>query len=489
MMEVLYNITLTSNMSNATDLFIQPSRALLVTVLMLFAFFITIANAFVLACLFMSKHALKNFVNIQILSLSITDMAVGILAIPVTLTLEIISALPYIEMCAAIFYSYAVAQTANLFHAFGICLHRLVTIKRHTTSKSVEYSKHKFKWLLCEILFIWIASATIIGLPFILYGRFGERLVHCSFDTVFGDSHKKGVIFMNMTFLTPQIGMTVIYLYMFRFLYTTWRRRNFGRDACLLPATGTRNTEKESESQFLRKDTSTTATATTTSTVSNDNHRLPLRTNSALSTSDSDKSTQVNLLTVSTLTEPLTSTVTEAQQSVYAEITKCHDLVPEEMKQKINSNEKVLTSIEPMDEGRSAMYLKYGENQTLSTNPSASLKERDKDDISVLPNTQNTIQIYPESSSRRYKNQRDVLITIGLILLVTNICMTPLNLTMLYEILSDAQVDRRIRFGMVALSLMNSALNPFIYALRIKPFKEALKDNIDRFVTMFYVCK
>ena len=64
----------------------------------------------------------------------------------------------------------------------------------------------------------------IVSVPFGIYGRFGQPLKGCSLNTLFEESYIQFCAFMDAILLIPQIGMNVIYVYMFRFLFTTWRK-------------------------------------------------------------------------------------------------------------------------------------------------------------------------------------------------------------------------------------------------------------------------
>ena len=69
-----------------------------------------------------------------------------------------------------------------------------------------------------------------------------------------------------------------------------------------------------------------------------------------------------------------------------------------------------------------------------------------------------------------YKGQKDVLITIGLIILLLNIFMSPLNFVVFLELINGEYLSRKAKFGLMFMTLMNSGINPVIYAFRIKPF-------------------
>ena len=56
------------------------------TILMTISALIVLANTLILMCLVVSRKALKNFVNLQIMSFSVTDTLVGLAAVPTALT-------------------------------------------------------------------------------------------------------------------------------------------------------------------------------------------------------------------------------------------------------------------------------------------------------------------------------------------------------------------------------------------------------------------
>ena len=416
----------------------EPPPMFLIACLMTFALWITIVNALVLACLLMSKHALKSFVNIQILSFCVSDMIVGILAIPLTLTFQITSAFPYVEACASVFYVYSTAQTANLFHAFGICIYRLVTIKRR--SGTVMTQSKRFKQLLYQILFTWIGSAFLVAWPYGAFARFGKILTECSFYAVF-ENDLKPVAIINIIFLIPQVGMSVVYVYMFRFLLTTWRRINTTRGQSKPPGTSSSNygwpvdskslSEKEMSKHF-KADESQTTDLMTTSQMDNLTSQEIYKITDTL-----DKATHKN--------------------EVGCVIGKGK-----------NSTSVCETTSNP---DNAATSFASDRNTQRNNKTSFLRKTNGKTDDNL-----------------GYRDQKDVLITIGLIVLVMNIFMTPMNFIIFAELFSESLLSRKVRFALLALSLMNSALNPFIYALRVKPFKKAFKRNVNRFASRFCFC-
>ena len=432
-MEETNNITLVPNETILSIPTPEPAPILLTTVMLLFCFWITVVNALVLVCLLTSKHALRNFVTIQILGFSITDMLVGISAVPLTLTLQITRAFPYFEACAGIFYAYCTSQAANLLHAFAICIHRIVTIKRRSVLNKGQTNLAYVKVLL-QIVCIWIVSAVVVAIPFALYGRFGERIRECSFNGLFEEKYINALAFMNITFLTPQVGMTVVYVYMSRYLLTTWRQikpRGVTKDLSSATATSSFNS-RNTKASTLR------ITAT--------------RCNMSSSKFDAGKN------------KTKYHTASVAIQDAYFEGT--------------NNDEPTHSSM-MLNDRHSDMHTHEG-----NTN-SATGKCPENVETSVSRRRGTTVQ---PKQSLMYSGQRDVLITIGLILLVINIFMTPLNAVILMELVNVELLTRKLKFSLVCLSFMNSALNPFIYSLRIKPFKDAVKDNLKR-LKSFCLCE
>ena len=404
-METANNTTMSLNETTFTNP--ESAPILLTTIMLSFCAWITTINALVLTCLVTSKRALNNFVNIQILGFSLTDMLVGISSIPLTLTFQITKAFPTFEACAGIFYAYCTSQTSNLVHAFAICVHRLVTIKRKTWMKDAQ-PKNAYKRVLLQILGIWLVSAVMVAIPFLLYGRFGESIRECSFNGLFEENYIYAVAFMNAIYLTPQISMTVVYIYMSRFLFKIWHTVN-PRTVLVQPTTSVTGLSSS-------RDTKTTDSKLDGASTSEENRNghPTLKINT-------------NILAKSNL--PIT---TRYKKALAIE----DNIQPEVGKQQRNSNEN-----------------------------SQRLQRTAQDRAKI---------------KQDYKTHRHVLVTIGLILLVTNIFMTPLNIVVLLELVNTELLTRKLKFSLVALSFMNSALNPFIYSFRIKPFKTAVRENIKK---------
>ena len=120
----------------------------LIIFIVLICTWIIIANVVVFLCLVTSRKALKINVNVHLLSLSLTDMLVGITTIPTVLTL-ITNLFSKYETCACVIYMYFVSQCATLYHTLLISIHRLVTIKR--TSNVNDSNNANLKYILLQI--------------------------------------------------------------------------------------------------------------------------------------------------------------------------------------------------------------------------------------------------------------------------------------------------------------------------------------------------
>ena len=201
----------------------ERSSNALISFILFCCVWIVVINSLTCLCLFFNRKSLKHFSTLQLLSLSITDIIVGLTAIPGTLTYYITSAFLLAEICAGIWYGYMVAQVASLFHVFAICLHRFITIKYH------RYNSHKngegmLKRILYHILMDWISAIILVAIPVFRYAKFGHSLEECSMNTVFGDDYLRAFAILAVFCITPQLGVNIMYICLFRFLSKRWNR-------------------------------------------------------------------------------------------------------------------------------------------------------------------------------------------------------------------------------------------------------------------------
>ena len=207
-----------NNISN-TNFFSLPLW--LFIIMLSISTWIIVANSFVLLCLINSRNALKNSVNVQLLSLSLTDLLVGITAIPGTLFPIVFQNTKY-ETCAFIMYMYFFAQSATLCHTLLICVNRLRSIKRKANVNDSSFIKH-----LLQILAVWGFCLLFYVIHFLSFARFGETVKHCS--TIYLFEGNEFVAFALLTIpplVPPQLCTNIIYVYLF--IYVRKRLRSVG---------------------------------------------------------------------------------------------------------------------------------------------------------------------------------------------------------------------------------------------------------------------
>ena len=337
----------------------------------------------------MNRRTMTSFVNLQMLFLSLTDMLVGFSTIPVTLTWKIVSAFPAFEVCASLFYLYIVPQAASLYHAFGICMHRLIITTRRNT-QPVERARDRYKTIFLQILTVWVSSFILVGIPFGVFGRFGETLPLCSLNTIFGESYTLALMLLNIVLLVPHVCMNIVYLYMILFLRRKWKFNT--------------------ESNIIKTD------------LSKNPERL---------TAASDS------------TDPSTDTTNDVTID-----TRVDDVVDHyHIKPKVYSD-----------------------------------AERSQQKKTKVAKNQKMEQTYIGRTQTMLQKQKEVLITLGLLLLVLNVFMTPLNLIGFLEVVSEVNLGRGTKFFLMGMAIVNSSLNPVINVCRIKHLRDAVKTNTHKLI-------
>ena len=114
--------------------------------------------------------------------------------------------------------------------------------------------------------------------------------------------------------------------------------------------------------------------------------------------------------------------------------------------------------------------------------PSTAVEANNVNDLSSEFHRQKIEPKCPISPEQR--KERDVLCTIGIVLVLMNICITPLNMTLLFDTILDGSLSRKVKFTSMVWALVNSGLNPVVYALKIKAFRDVVRRCMDRCVAM-----
>ena len=432
--------------------------------------------------------------NIQMLSFSLTDMLVGFSAMAAILGYHVPSAFTRYAACAGLFYGYCVAQTANLFHAFGICLHRIITIKgcagqRETTPNSV------LKTLLFHLSVIWTVSLFIVSIPFGVYGQFDKQLSECSLNSLFGEKYINFLTAMGCIFIVPQMGMNVVYIYMLKFLFNTWKNinskqkrfpgltmlssnnyNNLDTPPCVDDTMPNNQTKSTTDLNFIRTEVQPQAGETTDKRIDTIKHYIVI--------GDPDVNDKQKL----TISHPSYS-LTEYEET-YRELCRL-DII-----------EYATGNIcDSQGDPAGTIYIHEIENEHIFDNIPNPVSVINKDAYKnneatsghkVLSKSRKTFAKLKRRASKhrhnkklRYGRQKHVLVTIGMILIAVNVCITPLTFLSLIELLSGGLLAREVKFLFMALALINSGLNPIIYSLRIRPFRHAFTRNWN---TLFSRC-
>ena len=380
---------------------------------------------------------------------------------------------------------------ANLIHAFDICIHRLVTVKRQTYASEMS-PKGMLRKLLLHICFVWLISIVLVALPFLIFAKFGKRLETCSLNTIFQNDYIVFLAIINTIFMVPQVGMNIVYIYMLKFLMVTWRRIN-----------GLNDKRLQSKARLHKTALSHFNTDTSTPDVSNatflNKTKYTLIESNVMGTDSNYFSTVGNTGCPGNKSQTGSSKHPEYEAS-YSSAYPCGaDFIKSnytdnislkgnlksesfEMREQTHSKIKEIpvtarSRVNKTHEDKMqslAVVNQHAENQ------SRRILHLRKDDNA----SRESKRIITGRTSRRLgiKGQKEVLWTIGMLLLVLNIFMTPLNFLCIIELINDGLLTRQVKFILMALSLMNSALNPVIYTLRIKPFRDALKNSYYKLV-------
>ena len=496
-MESAVNTTGSLHLFNGSFPFNETTPHGLVIAAMFCSIWIISSNLYILVCIVISRHALKHSANIQILSMSITDLSTGIFALLLTLSSNNIVSFPTFGACAVIWCGYNTSRAASFFHALGICIQRLRAIKRRTVQRDFP-QQGRYKRLCYETSLIWVAAAVIMVVPFVVYGRLGKNLKQCSYKDMFGTDSKNVFIIIIVAYLTPQISMSVIYMYIVRFLLTKWRQTNItvpptipnaSSEPDALGIVGGTNTTDVSDRRSVFHPSSSTETKTaylktegnTSLNDSNADGYIP-STSSTIARQSTDivhaleikhlDSTK-NAQTADNILSTSSTVVRQPKDTVQALEIRPPDIAKNfEAADKIPSTSNSIAR-QPLD-----IF------QALAISPPDKAKS-----AKHFHNRGNNLRMKDFGNRSGFKYQKHVLLTIGLIILIMNICVIPFHFWALTATISGITPKNRSRGRFFWLSYLNSALNPFIYALRIKPLREVMKTTWNKCASFLNLCK
>ena len=472
-----YNLSIQMN-----DILKETQSEVLVIIMIMCCIWIILVNSVVFVCLILHRHAMKTFVNMQLLSFSITDIFVGISAIPGSLTLYIT---PSIEVCTFIMYTYFVAQTATLYHAFGLCIHRYVTVKYrqlHTKRKQ----KGQLRRVIIHVIVIWLLSIGLVVIPVSSFATFDQSITECSLNTIFQENYIKLLAVFNVVLLLPQVGTNVVYVCLYRYLSEKWKfnARTKSMKQEIIPLTNRclNTTMKVASDTMLNNAEHQRFNKLTVDTKSEviDINVLMLK---------SDKHLNGTSRVLGDDTYECGDKMTYLKQRTNLSIAcKDHFIAQQNdnltnvsnPKQTKYDERKVAEHLDPYcDVPQIALNVSVNAEQCLQAErDSRTIQETENQNASSYSSWANISRQITSPDGRKSsgpQREKEVLCTIGIILILLNIFITPLNLLFLTELIHDGFLSRNTKFVLMFLALVNSGLNPLVYAFKMKPFKDALK--------------
>lgn len=426
----------------------EEGNVLVIFILLLICTWIVVANLTVALVFFSDKRCRKNVFSSQILSLSITDLQVGVASVAITMTYVFRGTFLNYNCCAFVFFYYLASQNASMYHIFTICLHRFLFIYNLNVSQvGTMVSKNtKHYRLLLEICLIWVVAGISAGIPFALFQRFGTMLPVCSLNTLFGHGYETMLTLSCSFLMAPQIVVSFLYCGLYIRLASKWRS--------IAVRMGLESRNDVHRPSLL--------TQVKNWTVCNCRKRISnevghCRSEPSQPSSSGMKQTPYDIFIASSITSGGKTSKKGKDSKIKEMFHKHHPALSGQDSD--HTSDKVPCYSGPSPSSQSAktsLQFSYLRPYTRNT----------KGQSVSHPNINRTLR-------QKFGDQKRIMVTIGILLLVLNICVTPLDMLFVIERRTSSLLSRRVKFLLLAMSLMNSAINPLIYAFRLHLFRES----------------
>ena len=253
----------------------------------------------------------------------------------------------------------------------------------------------------------------VVSVLFVLFAKFGEKLPVCSLNTLFEENYIHVMTFLCINLLSPQIGMNVVDIYMLVFLLRQWKRVSILRGNARPIATTSYGVWNTTQAASIEETKLTIPTAVGKSSI---------HTKESVRGNENDEKN----------TKP---------------------------------NENKLQKIGEKDDSNAKPITKTWKN--VSYNDNTGNKANDTNDQARKSKIRHFQKAENKDRKLDVSGQMDVIITIGLLLIILNVFMTPLTFLAIVESLNAQLLSRQVKFIIMILALMNSAINPFVYIARI----------------------
>ena len=152
------------------------------------------------------KRQLNNTFTFQLLTLSVSDVLVGLATLPVYATV-FTSGFVY-EECLCRFVVLLSAHAVEQFHIFGICVNRVSVLQQLTKPSRVSRKK---VFVVAYLLLNWVMFLTIYSVAFRIWGAYRQTLYMCSLNEILQDNYKTYVIYSISFYIVPSVLINSIY--------------------------------------------------------------------------------------------------------------------------------------------------------------------------------------------------------------------------------------------------------------------------------------
>ena len=395
-----------------------------------------LTNGLVLLCIVFNRHALKKIAILQILTLSVTDTLLGATFITLVTSFDRTKEYSFWS-CSMLWYPYVTATFTSIYHTLSVCIHRLLSIKRMSGNSEINSSK-MYKRVVIQIAVPWAIGFIFVGIVFLSFGNRRVTIKECSLTALFDDNYVTAVSILNVACIIPHLATNIIYFKILKFLLRKWNRIGTMRH---------RNTQ---------------------STTSRREANVSIENTRQVNVGASSSRSGVNLA------------VDNIRQINAGETTSKRGINLFEWN-RVKNNRQVHTETTPTRRGAALsegnIFTLTDEKTENKTNKARALNPVNTENTVNERHNVNRRQNPVKRISSNVAEQKDVFITIGVLLITLNISIIPVLLMPLVDLLTDQSLSLETKAMMALMPLLNSLINPIIYIVRVKTFREALRHS------------
>ena len=169
------------------------------------------ANLLILVCFFRNRQRQWTTFSRQTCSMSVSDLMVGLTAIPF-LIVEHHGGRTQWFVCYFTFYMFFSAQCVTLYHVLGVCLLRLIKMKEFSNPLPESQTCCYGNGLVTAA---WTMPFVVILIPILMWSKnLGgtERIMYCAVDKLFGNDHNKAFVYLAFSYFVSQCFTNIMYI-------------------------------------------------------------------------------------------------------------------------------------------------------------------------------------------------------------------------------------------------------------------------------------